>query len=205
VAGEELDVRIAFEGEDVSRDAVEGPAVVRDDEDVAGEFEQGILERAQGFDVEIVGGLVEEQHIAALQQGLGEVQASTFAARQRADQLLLVLALEVEAAEVGARLDFDSVDVEDVGAAGNFLEYVVIAFELLAALVDIGDLDGLPAGDLALVGLLHAHDHLEQGRLAGPVGADDADDRAMRHDKTEVVDEQAIAERLADVPEFHDR
>src|SRR5690606_38149902 len=74
-----------------------------------------------------------------------------------------------------------------------------------AALVDIGDLDGLPAGDLALVGLLHAHDHLEQGRLAGPVGADDADDRAMRHDKTEVVDEQAISERLADVPEFHDR
>src|SRR3546814_2323312 len=54
-----------------------------------------------------------------------DVCSSYLAARQRADQFLLVLALEVEAPDVGARLDLDAVDVEDVGAAGDFLEDVV--------------------------------------------------------------------------------
>jgi hypothetical protein len=105
VALEELDVRVALEGEDVGGDAVEEPAVVADHEGVAGELQQRVFERAQGLDVEVVGRLVEQQHVAALQQGLGQVQAAALAAGQRADQLLLVLALEVEAADVGARLD----------------------------------------------------------------------------------------------------
>ena len=70
----------------------------------------------------------------------------------------------------------------------------MVAFELFATLVDIGNLDRLPPRDLALVGLFHTHDHLEQGRLAGAVRADDADDRAMRHDKAQVINQQAIAE-----------
>ena len=178
---------------------------MRDHEGIAGEFEQGILERAQGFDIEIVGRLVEQQHVAALEQGLGQVQATALAARQRADQFLLVRALEVEAADVGARLDLDAVDVEDVGTARDFLEHVVVALELLAALVDVGDLDRLADADFAGIGLFLADDHLEQGRLAGTIRADDADDRAGRHDQAEVVDQQAVTEGLADVLEFHDR
>ena len=69
-----------------------------------GELQQRVFQRAQGFDVEVVGRFVEQQHVAALQQRLGQVQAAALAAGQRADQLLLVAALEVEAADVGARL-----------------------------------------------------------------------------------------------------
>src|SRR5688500_19716588 len=65
VALEELDVRVAFEGEDVRRDAVQEPAVVRDDEGIARELEQRGFERAQGFDVEVVRRFVEQQHVAA--------------------------------------------------------------------------------------------------------------------------------------------
>src|SRR5690606_34725199 len=52
VALEELHVAVALEGEDVGGDAVEEPAIVRDHEGVAGELQQGVLERAQGLDVQ---------------------------------------------------------------------------------------------------------------------------------------------------------
>jgi hypothetical protein len=124
------------------------------------------------------------------------VQAAALTAGERTDQLLLVLALEVEAADVGARLDLDAVDVEDVQAAGNLLEDVVVAFQCLAALVDVGQLHRRPDDDLAAVGLLLAGDHLEQGRLAGAVGADDADDGTGRDQEVEVLEQQAVAELL---------
>src|SRR5881628_2384499 len=56
---------LVLEGEDVRGDAIEEPAVVADDGGAAREVEQRVLEGAQRVDVEVVGGLVEEQHVAA--------------------------------------------------------------------------------------------------------------------------------------------
>ena len=53
-------------------------------------------------DVEIVGRLVEQQHVGAALQHLGEMHAVALAARELADLLLLVGALEVEGADIGA-------------------------------------------------------------------------------------------------------
>ncbi len=198
-------MRVAFERQDMGRDAIQEPAIVRNHEGVAGELQQRVFQRAQRFDVQVVGRFVEQQYVAALQQGLGHVQAAAFAAGQAADQLLLVLALEVEAAQVGARLDLHAVDVEDVQAAGHFLEHVVVAFQLVATLVHVGQLHRRPEHDLARVRRLLADDHLEQRRLAGAVGADDADDGAGRHQEAEVVDQQALAELLGDVLELEHR
>ena len=55
-----------------------------------GKLEQRFFERAQRLDVEVVGRLVEQQHVAAALQHLGQVHAVALAARQLADQLLLV-------------------------------------------------------------------------------------------------------------------
>jgi hypothetical protein len=63
---------------------------VRDDHGAAGEGQQALFERAQRFDVEVVGRFVEQQHVAALLQQLGQVHAVALAARQHADLLLLV-------------------------------------------------------------------------------------------------------------------
>ncbi|HVM30651.1 MAG TPA: hypothetical protein VM305_07800, partial [Candidatus Limnocylindrales bacterium] len=53
----------------------------------------------------------------------------------------------------------------------------------VAALVDIGELDGLPDLDRAGVRGLLADEHAEQGGLAGAVGANDPDDpRRWRRD-----------------------
>ena len=81
---------VAFEREDVRRDAVEEPAIVGDHDGAAGEVEQGVLERAQRVDVEVVRRLVEQQHVAAAAQQLREVHAVALAAREVTDALLLV-------------------------------------------------------------------------------------------------------------------
>ena len=62
------------------------------------ERQQRLLERAQHVHVEVVRGLVEQEEVAAATEQLREVHAVALAARQFADLLLLVRALEVEAA-----------------------------------------------------------------------------------------------------------
>ena len=54
------------------------------------------------------------------------------------------------------------------------------------------------------VGLLAAGDHLEQRRLAGAVGADDADDAGAGKREREVLDQQTIAEALAQPVDLDD-
>ena len=103
VALEPDHLAVALEGEDVGGDAVEEPAVVADHHRAAGEGQQRLLERAQRVDVEVVGGLVEQQQVAAALEQLGQVDAVALAAREVADLLLLVGALEVERGHVGAR------------------------------------------------------------------------------------------------------
>ena len=75
---------------------------------------------------------------------------------------------------------------------------VLSAVEAVARLVDVGDLDGRADLDFAGIRLFLAGDHAEQRRFAGAVRADDADDGAGRHVEAEVVDQQAVAEGLAD-------
>src|ERR1700691_1682382 len=65
IAFEPFDMAVPFERQNMRRDAVEEPAVMADDPGTAGEILQRLFERAQRIDIEIVGGLVEQQHIGA--------------------------------------------------------------------------------------------------------------------------------------------
>ena len=56
---EPFHMRLALEGEHVGADAVEEEAVVGDDDGAAGEVDEGVLEGAEGLDVEVVGRFVE--------------------------------------------------------------------------------------------------------------------------------------------------
>ena len=60
--------------------AVEEEAVVADDDGAASEIFDGVFERTEGFDVEVVGGFVEEEDVAALFQQARHVDAVAFAA-----------------------------------------------------------------------------------------------------------------------------
>src|SRR5258708_12822855 len=89
-------------------------------------------------------------------------------------------------------------------AGGDLLPHRLLALECVAALIDVGELHGLADAERALVRRLLAHDHAEQGRLAGAVRPDDADDAAARKLEAEVVDQDAVAVALGDVVRLHD-
>ena len=93
----------------------------RDHHGAAGEVDEGVLEGAQGLDVEVVGRLVEEEDVAAGAQELGEVDAVALAAGEQADLLLLVAALEVEGAAVGAGVHLGVAELDHVEAVGDLL------------------------------------------------------------------------------------
>src|SRR3546814_8437417 len=102
---------IALERQDVRREAIEEEAVVADDHGAAREIFERFFERRERFGVEIVGRFVEQQDVAALFQHLRHMDAIALAARELADLLLLVDALEVEGAHIRTRLPLMLADV----------------------------------------------------------------------------------------------
>src|SRR5690606_26293170 len=76
--------------------------------------------------------------------------------------------------------------------------------DVLAALVDVGDLDGLADLEVAAVERLQPDDRLEQRGLADAVRADDADDAVARQRERQPVDEEPVAEALAQVGRLDD-
>jgi hypothetical protein len=199
VALEPDHLAVALEGQDVRRDAVEEPAVVGDHDGAAGEVQQRLLERPQRLDVEVVGRLVEQQHVGAVPQHLRQVHAVAFAARQLADLLLLLVAAEVEPPDIAARGGLVVADLDDVLTAGDLLPHGLRVIELVARLVDAGNLDGGAGANGAGIRLLGAGQHAEQRRLARAIRTDDADDGTRRELEGQVVDQQAFAVGLAQV------
>ena len=133
-------------------------------------------------------------------QQLGQVDAVALAAGQRADLALLIGALEVEARGVGAGVHLPLADLDLVEPAGDLLPDGLLRIEGVAGLIDVGELHGLAEPQRAGVRLLLADDHPEQGRLAGAVGADHADDAGRRQGEREVLDQQLVPEALRAAP-----
>ena len=64
------DLAVALEGEDVRGDPIQEPPVVADDDGATGKVEQRLFEGTQRVDVEVVGGLVEQQQVGPLRSSL---------------------------------------------------------------------------------------------------------------------------------------
>jgi hypothetical protein len=111
---------------------------------------------------------------------------------------LLLGARKIEAGHVGAGVD------QRLPSSICSLPPVISSQMLfwgssVAALIDIGELDGLADADGAAVRLLLADDHFKQGGLAGAVGADHTHDAAGRQTEAHVVHQQAVAEGFAHI------
>src|SRR5918993_2611501 len=190
--------------QDVRHHAVEEPPVVADDDGAAGELEESVLEGPQRLDVEVVRRLVEEQQVATLLERQREVEPVALPAGEDSGLLLLVWSLEPELAHVGARRDLDLADVDVVVTARHRLPEVLRRVEAAAALVDVGDLDGLPDLHHAGIRLLEPDDRLEERGLPDTVRPDDADDAVARQREGQVVDEDSVSETLAQTLDLDD-
>ncbi len=86
------------------------------DNGASGEVFKSFFKGAEGVYVYVVGGLVEQQHVAFFFEGHGQVEAVALATRQHSYFFLLVGAGEVEARQVGAGVDVAAAHAEALNA-----------------------------------------------------------------------------------------
>lgn len=183
-------------------DLVEEPAVVGDADEGGAAGPQVSGEPGDALDVEVVGGLVQDDQVGLADEQLGQGDAAALAAGERADDGLQALreAGQVQAAEEAGE------DVADLGVARP-LVVGEVADDLLAdgggrvQRVVLGeDAEPQPAavGDASGVGLLQLGEHPDEGGLAVAVAADDADPVALGDPERHPVEQGTGAVDLAD-------
>ena len=198
VAGVAVDHLVVHVGDAVDA-GVEELSVVRHQQDAAGVAREVLLQPQDGFEVEVVGRLVQQQQVGAAHQGAGQVEAHAPAAgeaRHRARQLLGAESQPVEqlrgTGRGGVALDgFETVLCLEPGGIVRLLRQHALQLAQLAVAVEhefqrralgVGDFllhegQGLALleGDLAAVGADFAADQAEQGGFAAAVLAHQAD------------------------------
>src|SRR5699024_7051885 len=100
---------------------------------------------------------------------------------------------------VGARSHLILTNLDDVMAPRDLLPHGFVIVQMVTALVDIGQLDGLAKPHLASIGALLGDQHPEQSGLTGAVGADDTDNSPGRDLEAQIIDEQTLAIALDQV------
>ena len=156
--------------EHVGRDAVQEPAVVGHHEGRAGEHHQGLLERAQRREVEVVGGLVERDEVPALEQELREHHAPALAAREGRERRVPHARVEAELVQEALDADGLAAHVDDVAAAGDVLRDREGRVERAALLIDAHELHRLADLSHARVGFEGAGEDPQQVDLPAPFG-----------------------------------
>ena len=172
-------------------DALDQVAVVGDDHQGAGPGVEEVLQLLEGVDVEIVGGLVEKQHVRLGHEHAGQLQAAALAAGEVAHGGALALRGE---AETLGELRGGQLLLAEVDVGGDVLDGVddaalrVEVVEFLAQPADAGGLafDAFAGGQRVLAG-----ERAQQRRLAGAVDTDQADALAGGEAPGEVVNERA--------------
>ena len=194
----------AFEGEDVGADAVEEPAVVAYDDGASGEVVEAFLEGAEGVDVDVVGGFVEEEDVSFFLEGHCEVEAVALAAGEDCDFLFLVSSGEVEFGEVCAGVDVASAHAEGLDALGDYLVDGFLGKEVVVGLVDVCDFYGLSDFEGTCVGLHLVHYEAEECGLSGAVGADHSYLAVGGQGEVEAGEEGFLSEGLGEAVGFDD-
>src|SRR5437879_1524922 len=116
--------------------------------------------------------------------------------------LLLIGTREIEASDIGPRIDFELAERDGVLAVCDHLPDGLAAIQR-AVLVHVTDLDRLADPDGTSVRLLLADDQLEQGGLARAVRPDHAYDSTPRQVEAQAFEQQLVVVRFAQVLRFH--
>ena len=64
---------VPFKGEDMGGDAIQKPSIVADDHRTAAEIKKGFFQGPQGVHIQIVGGLIQQEHIGLLFEHFGQM------------------------------------------------------------------------------------------------------------------------------------
>src|SRR3954471_15870500 len=192
----------ALGGEGLRDDVVEERAVVRHEEEGAGIVLQRRLEQLERFDVEVVGGFVENQHVGGLREKPRQQKPVSLAAREHAHRRGRAPRREEKVGEVAHDVLAAAGAVHPIGPRADRLGDGLLRIERLAQLVEVRRLHVRAQAHAARVGREGAEDQLDERSLAGAVRTDQADAVAAAHDEIEPFHDRSFAKRFRDALEF---
>ena len=176
--------------------------VLRREKHVAGEVDQRVVDRRDGFQIEVVGGLVEHEEVRAGEHHAGEHDAHLLAAGKHADGLVHVVAGEEHPAEEAAHVRFQLFG----RILGEPLHHVeVAAVEILAVVLgEVVGGDGNAPLEAAAVGLDFLREDAEEGGLRLFVRADKGDFLPLGDDEGHVLEQLHAVLRVVEVRHLQD-
>ena len=176
---------------------VEQRAVVRHEQQRAGKALERVLERLAALEVEVVGGLVEDQQVGVRLDEDREREAPPLSSAQLGHRLLHLLTREEEAAEQCACLARG-----EPGGALRRLEHVALVAELLGVLGEVAELHVVARAELAVLKRPPARECLDQRGLPRAVGAHQRDVLTALEPQLDVVKQLLVARLEVGVLEF---
>ena len=185
VIGEGGGIASAIEAEDDGGDAVEQITVVGDQDERALEFEESFFEDLQGGNVEVVGGLVEQEDVGGLEHEARDQDAGALSATEAADRLIELLGGEEKTVSPGGNVNHTVLEDDGVGVRGQGAAQGERRIEF-ALLLKVDDLEMVGGADGAGVGFELSLQQTQQGGFAAAVGADEADAHSVGDDEIQV-------------------
>ena len=178
----------------MSTDTVEEPTVVADYHGATCKLLQTFLKGTERVYVDIIGRLVEEEHVALFLQCHGKVQTVSFTTREHTAFLLLVGTREIETGEISTHIDVTATHTDEFVATAYHVIYALVCLNVLMLLVHIRHLHGLTALECARVSSLQSHDNAEEGSLSCTVRTDNTYYAVRRKHEVEILEEHFVAE-----------
>ncbi len=194
----------AVEFNHFSGDVFKEVTVVRDHDDSGFRLADELFEPGDAGEIEVVGGLVEQQDVGFADDCLGDSETLAPAAGE-------TCGLGSERGEACAAGGFAEASL--AFGLGNFGSLKCGLKDIAdgearcedGLLADVSDTGTFAYGDVAGVGVFFTGEDLEQGRFASTVGANEADVVAIRDGEGDVVEEGCRAKGLGEALCVEDR
>ena len=202
-AGVGLDATGLLEHQGAGDAVVEEAAVMAHHQQRAPVGHELLFQHFEGLDVEVVGGLVQDQQVRRLGEQPGQDDAVALAAGQRRHRGHGPLGAEEEALEVADDVARPAVDEDVVAAVGDGLGHGLVGVELPPQLVEVADLEIGARLHRPGVGRDLPHQDAQQRALADAVVADEPDAVTAHDAERQVPDQRLAAVAVGDVAELH--
>ena len=193
------------EGELMVGHALHEVAVVGDEQKRARPAVEQALHGGQHVGVQIVAGLVQDEHVGLVEQDEHEREPPLLATRQVAHRLVLIVLREAQALEQLARGHLLTVEHGATRVAGDHLAHPVVAElrQLVQMLGEHREAHGLTDLHPPPIERLEALDDAQKRGLADAVGAHDAVAVPGPDDPVHIVQDHSVAEGKRGVLQLH--
>ena len=154
---------------------------------------QQLFKQLQCFDVQVIGRLVEYQHIGRPGEQARQQQAVALTAGQTLDRRIGTRWRKQEVAQIALDMLALIADLDPLATRADRVGQGRFHIERIAHLVEIGHVDLRAHADIAAVRREFAQNHLQQGGLASAVRADQTDLVTAQDGGSEIADDGLVA------------